>query len=52
MSSILEELEETARRAGAVIRHLLPKRHLFTARVIKPTELLILFQKKHENEFI
>ena len=37
---------------GAAIGHLFRIRHLLTAGVIKPTELIILFQRKHENEFI
>ena len=34
-----------ARRAGAAVSHLIRMRHLFTTEVIKPTELLIIFQK-------
>ena len=36
---------ETARIAGAAIRHLIRMHHLFTTGVIKPTKLLIIFQK-------
>ena len=43
---------ETARTAAAVIRHLIRIYHLFTTGFIKPTELLIIFQNKQENEFI
>ena len=36
----------------AATRHLILMRYLFTTGLIEPEELLSLFQKKEENEFI
>ena len=40
------------RIAGAATRHLIQMRHFISTGVIKATELLTLFQKKQENEFV
>ena len=39
------ERQTQAKRGGAAINHLIRMRHLFMTGVIKPTELLIIFQK-------
>lgn len=43
---------EMTRRAGAATRHLIQMRHSFTTEVMKPTELLSIFQKNEGNEYI
>ena len=42
---------EMTRTAGAATRHLIQMRHFITSGVIKPAELLSLFQNKQENTF-
>ena len=44
--------QEMTRSVGAATRHLIRMRHFFTTEIIKPTELLSIFQKKQANEFI
>ena len=43
---------EMTRSVGAATRYLIRMRHFFTTEIIKPTELLSIFQKKQGNEFI